>query len=513
MLFEYDIYFLIAYLIILLVASVVIRFRNRDDKVKTFLLGTDTHMPIRNGIMIMFAEISFIMLFVLPGGIYSYGAGRAWSAVGVFIGMITAWVSLSYRFMRYTVQDDELYTLSDFFRKRFNTDSPVLIHITAAFTISASFLFVVIVIKKYAVLIEKVYGIPFVVVVFSTVFISLLYFIIAGNRGTIKIFGLCGVAVILLLVFMAISIYVKLKATGIVTNIMNSRFEGGASVFFNVLYSSGKTIGIYDIISQLSYGLVCFGIPHIIMGFFSFNNGREIGRARRSSSVYLFAGIIAAAVTGGFARAFLYPERLGNGENVILRTLLRMNKDGMIMKTIVVFGVCMILSALMIFTLRQLMVISTLLCGDYLRRGSFKRFYKKNEISFSRIILFLSACAICFFVYALPDRFTRYMDSVWIIIGSTFNAVMIFSLYWKRMNKNGAIAGVFFGFAVSLMWELNRKIEGSVLFDIIKKYIDINGILPAFVMSSLSIVLVSLVTKPCDKKTNEEFEAVEFRNV
>ena len=77
---------------------------------------------------------------------------------------------------------------------------------------------------------------------------------------------------------------------------------------------------------------------------------------------------------------------------------------------------------------------------------------------------------------------------------------MLFSLFWKRVNRAGAIAGMVSGAAMVFIWKLViSKLGGAFA---------IYELLPAFIFSSIVIVVVSLLTKAPSKEIEEDFEAV-----
>jgi sodium/proline symporter len=82
---------------------------------------------------------------------------------------------------------------------------------------------------------------------------------------------------------------------------------------------------------------------------------------------------------------------------------------------------------------------------------------------------------------------------------------MLFSLFWKRTNKPGAIAGMVSGAGMVFLWKLVISERGGVFA--------IYELLPAFLFSSLCIVVVSLLTKAPSKEIEEDFEAVRTGNV
>ena len=86
----------------------------------------------------------------------------------------------------------------------------------------------------------------------------------------------------------------------------------------------------------------------------------------------------------------------------------------------------------------------------------------------------------------------------WAGFGATFGPIMLFSLFWKRCNKWGAIAGMFSGAAMVFVWKYCVAPLGGAL--------GIYELLPAFVISCVFIVVVSLLTAEPEKEIQEEFE-------
>jgi sodium/proline symporter len=86
----------------------------------------------------------------------------------------------------------------------------------------------------------------------------------------------------------------------------------------------------------------------------------------------------------------------------------------------------------------------------------------------------------------------------WAGFGATFGPIMLFSLFWKRVNRAGAIAGMLAGGGMVFIWKLLLKPMGGVL--------GIYELFPAFVISCIAIVVVSLLTKEPSPEIQEEFE-------
>jgi sodium/proline symporter len=88
----------------------------------------------------------------------------------------------------------------------------------------------------------------------------------------------------------------------------------------------------------------------------------------------------------------------------------------------------------------------------------------------------------------------------WAGFGATFGPLMILSLFWRRINRAGAIAGMISGGSMVFIWKLLIKPLGGIF--------GIYELLPAFIVSCLFIVAVSLVTAEPSKEITDEFDSV-----
>ena len=94
----------------------------------------------------------------------------------------------------------------------------------------------------------------------------------------------------------------------------------------------------------------------------------------------------------------------------------------------------------------------------------------------------------------------RVVSFAWAGFGATFGPVMLFGLFWKRTNKYGAIAGMFTGAVMIFVWKFLIAPMGGIF--------NIYELMPAFVLSCIVIVVVSLCTKAPDAEIVAEFESI-----
>ena len=94
----------------------------------------------------------------------------------------------------------------------------------------------------------------------------------------------------------------------------------------------------------------------------------------------------------------------------------------------------------------------------------------------------------------------QVVSFAWAGFGATFGPLMLLSLFWKRTTRAGAIAGMVSGGGMVFLWKLVISRLGGVF--------GIYELLPAFLFSTLVIVVVSLLTKAPGADVQADFDAV-----
>ena len=119
----------------------------------------------------------------------------------------------------------------------------------------------------------------------------------------------------------------------------------------------------------------------------------------------------------------------------------------------------------------------------------------------------LLVIALIGIVIALDENSVIFsiVSFAWAGFGATFGPIMLFSLFWKRTTRAGAIAGMVGGAGMVFLWYFLVKPLGGVF--------GIYELLPAFIFSALCIVVVSLLTKKPSAEIEEDFEAVKAGTV
>ena len=146
-----------------------------------------------------------------------------------------------------------------------------------------------------------------------------------------------------------------------------------------------------------------------------------------------------------------------------------------------------------------------LIAASAFAKNAYQGIFKKNAtdkevMTLSRIMLpVITAIAI---VIALDENSVIFtiVSFAWAGFGATFGPLVLFSLIWKRMTRAGAIAGMLSGGGMVFIWKLVIKPLGGIF--------GIYELLPAFIVSGIFIIVVSLLTNAPSKEIQDEIERV-----
>jgi sodium/proline symporter len=147
------------------------------------------------------------------------------------------------------------------------------------------------------------------------------------------------------------------------------------------------------------------------------------------------------------------------------------------------------------------LLIATSALVKNIYQGIYKKDAKEKEIMWVSRLMLLAITIVAIFIAMDEDSVIFTIVSfAWAGFGATFGPLMLFSLFWKRINRPGAIAGMVGGGAMVFFWKMVVRPLGGAW--------NVYELLPAFVFSCVLIVAVSLLTAPPSEELQAEFEEV-----
>ena len=158
-----------------------------------------------------------------------------------------------------------------------------------------------------------------------------------------------------------------------------------------------------------------------------------------------------------------------------------------------------VLAAIMSTAASQLLVAASGLTGDFYKAFLHKKASSATMVRAGRISVMIISL-IAFIIALKPDSsIFKVVSFAWAGLGSTFGPVILCSLFWKRTNVQGALAGIFAGGVTVILWKYFASLGG--IFSLYE-------IVPGFMVSIVVIIAVSLATKAPSKAITDKFEEI-----
>ena len=267
--------------------------------------------------------------------------------------------------------------------------------------------------------------------------------------------------------------------------------------------SSGQVISSIAIISMLSWGFGYFGQPHIIVRFMAIRSVSDIKTARRIGITWMIVAITGALATGLLGLAYVTEHGLQMDDP---ETIFIYLSQLLFHPLIGGFLLAAILAAIMSTISSQLLVTSSSLTSDFYQ-AFFRRDASQHElIIVGRISVVIVALVAILLAYDRNSSILSLVSNAWAGFGAAFGPLILFSLFWKRMTLVSAISGMLVGAVTVLLWiylpfTINGQSLSAWLYEIV----------PGFILSSLTIVVLSLMSKQTDSAIITTFEKVQAR--
>ncbi len=481
---------------------------------EAFFLGGRSLGPWVTAMSAEASDMSGWLLMGLPGVAYWCGvADAAWVAIGLAIGTYFNWLVTSKRLRRYSIKAGNSVTLPDFFSKRFKEKKPVILMISALFILVFFTVYAASCLATCGKLFSSLFGAPYVTMMLVGALFVLLYTILGGflaesasdfMQAIVMIVAL--VVVVVLSVFQAGGLAAVMENAGNIPGFLDffgmaapQLNEAGSQIVENgaPVFGAAKDYGWLTIVSNMAWGLGYFGMPQVLLRFMAIRKEGELKRSRRIAMIWVVISLAVAVFIGLVGRQ-LYPvEHLtaSDAENVFITLstkLLPPLLAGFIMAGIL---------AATISSSDSYLLIAASAVAKNIYQGTFrKKAGDKQVMLITRITLV--AITVIAALIALDDQSVIFsiVSFAWAGFGATFGPIMLFSLFWKKTTRAGAIAGMISGGVMVFVWDLLISKLGGVFA--------IYELLPAFLISSLVIVVVSLVSKKPSAEIEEEFESV-----
>ena len=422
------------------------------------------------------SDMSGWLLMGLPGALFLSGVSEAWIALGLVAGAWANWKFVAGPLRVYTERTDNALTLPDYFTTRFAADGKLL-RIVAALVILVFFaVYCASGIVAGARLFESVFGLSYAQALWWGAAATIAYTLVGGFlavswtdtvQATLMIFALILTPLIVIL-----------STGGFGDSLHAVRQLDPAKLD----WFKGGDLGLVGVVSLLAWGLGYFGQPHILARFMAADSLAVIPQARRIGMTWMVLCLLGAMATGFFGIAYFaqHPEQAGavteNHERVFIALA-----NALFNPWIVGVLLSAILAAIMSTLSCQLLVCSSALTEDFYRGFLRPRAGERELVWVGRAAVLVVALLAIFIARDPDSRVLGLVSYAWAGFGAAFGPVVLFSLFWQRMTREGALAGIIVGALTVIVW----KQTGSALYEMV----------PGVVAASIAIVAGSLLSR------------------
>jgi sodium/proline symporter len=477
-----------AYLVLMLAIGVWAYRRTADSS--GYFLGGRSLGPWPAALSAGASDMSGWLLLGLPGFAFTSGLESLWLAGGLLLGTWLNWLLLARRLRTYSVTANDSLTIPEFFANRFG-DRKHLLQAVAAFFVLLFFLFYTSSgLVAAGKLFETVFGLDYeLAAIVGTLFI-VSYTLFGGFLAvswTDFVQGLLMAAALLIVPVIAI------QSDGGGAAMLETLRAQNPHLLSLVTDSEGKPLTLLAIVSLMAWGLGYFGQPHILARFQGIRSPGDVPTARRIAVGWTALSLVGAVLVGLAGAAYVatnFGGQLGDEETifiVLVQALFHPLIAGILLAAI--------LAAIMSTADSQLLVSSSALAEDLYRQLLRPGASQREVVLVGRAAVVLLALVALSLAMDPDSTVLGLVAYAWAGFGAAFGPVLLISLYWKRMNWHGAIAGVVTGGVVVVVW---KQLDGGIF--------TLYEIVPGILLASAAIVIASLATPAPDASIQRTFD-------
>ena len=469
-----------AYLVAMLAFGFV-AYRITTD-LSDYILGGRSLGPGVTALSAGASDMSGWLLLGLPGAVYAAGLGELWIGVGLVAGAWLNWLFVARRLRRFTALADDALTIPDYLENRFGDSSRALRTISAIVILVFFTLYISAGLVGGGLLFENTFGMDYSTALLVGAFVIISYTFLGGFLAVSWTDFFQGILMFGTLLVVPMMAFVFIGGWGEVGEEVQA-----IDPSYSTLLEGMTVMGM---ISLLAWGLGYFGQPHILARFMAIRSEHDVPRAMTIGMTWMILALVGAVATGYIGIAYFADAPLDDGETVLIMLIQALFNPW-------VAGVLLaaILAAIMSTIDSQLLVSSSALTNDFYK-GFLRPNASQTELVWVTRGAVIAVAVLATLLAMAPEAgVLQLVAYAWAGFGAAFGPVIILSLFWRRMTRVGALAGMIIGAITVIVWE---QLSGG-LFDLYE-------IVPGFVFCTIAVVVGSLLDKAPDASLTTSFD-------
>ena len=490
---------------LLAMLGVGVWFAKKNNSVDDFYLGGRKLGPFVTAMSAEASDMSSWLLMGLPGVAYLTGMAEAtWTAIGLAVGTYLNWLIVARRLRRYSIRLDAI-TIPQFFSKRWGDQKNLLSAIAALVIIIFFIPYLASGFSACGKLFGTLFNMDYMAAMLISAAVIVAYTVTGG-------FLAASFTDLIQSIIMTIALVVVLgfgvtQAGGMGAVMANAQSMAGylsLAKIYDPASGSSNPYSVLTICSLLAWGLGYFGMPHILVRFMAIGDENKLPLSRRvatswvviSMGVAIFIGVVGNGMTKAGSM-----EQLADAETIVVRIASLISEYGVFAALVAGVILAGILAATMSTADSQLLAASSSVSQNLFAEFLGVKFTGKQNMLVARGTMVVISLVAAFLARDPSSSVFRVVSFAWAGFGAAFGPVVLFALFWKRSNKWGALAGMVSGGVMVFVWKYGIAKLGGIFA--------IYELLPAFVVASIAIVVVSLATGKPDSEIEKAFDEVD----
>lgn len=474
----------VIYLIFMLGIGVYFFVKSRNGGEKDYFLGGRQMGPWVSALSAGASDMSAWVLMGLPASIYAAGIGQAWIAIGLAVGYAISWLVEAPRLRKFTIEANDSITLPQYLTNRFLSKSKALQIICAIIFLVAYTIYAASSMKACGTLFHTVIGIDAKVAMYISAAVIVVYTFLGGFSAVCWTDFFQGMLMLAALLIAPIFALFLIKGGEAATS---------ASVLpsgYWSLFANWK-----DIVSGLGWGIGYFGMPHIIVRYMSVRSDKALKKSAKIGIAWNVLIVVFSVAAGCIGHVLM--GEISDSSTVFIQMVRKMFPA-------VISGVLLsaILAASMSTADSQLLASASAFASDVYKPIIRKGKTSDKEMLWAGRIVVLAISVIAVLIASNPNSgsIMGLVENAWGLFGAAFGPTIMLSLFWKRFNFGGAIAGIVVGAVVDALWLV---FLGSV---------GIYEIIPGTIAGLIAAIVVTYMTPAPGKKVEELYDRACLRN-
>lgn len=498
---------MVAYLLMMVIIGIL--YSKKNNNASDFYLGGRKLGPLVTAMSAEASDMSSWLLMGLPGLAYISGCAEAgWTAIGLAIGTYLNWLFVSKRLRCYSQKAGNAITIPEFFRNRYRDKSNALLIVS---TLIIVIFFIPYTASGFAAcgkLFAQLFQADYKVTMLASAVIIVSYttlggFLAASTTDLIQSF--------IMTLALAIVVAFGLEKIGGMDQIFADTKDMAGYLSLGTLFNVGtgetSEFSTLAIVSTMAWGLGYFGMPHILLRFMGIEDENKLALSRRIATIWvviamavaIFIGIMGysmskAGVVGAFASQ-------SEAETLLIKIAFLLGDHGtllLVMGGLILAGM---LACTMSTSDSQLLVASSCISQNILHDWLKIKIKPEKSLMVARLSVLVIACLGCLIALDPDNSVFRIVSFAWAGFGATFGPTVLLALFWKRSNRQGALAGMVAGGVMVFLWKFVISDLGGAFA--------IYELLPSFIVGMAANIATCLLTPAPSKEIVEEFESVE----